>query len=162
MLKINIICIGKIKEKYLVSGIKEYEKRLKRFCNLNIIELREESVIYDSINSIDLAREREFILIENNLKNEKNNIYNILLDINGELLNTIEFAKKIDNLKNSSISQINFIIGSSYGVSKKIEKYVDFKLSFSKMTYPHQLFRLILLEQIYRVFKINNNEVYHK
>ncbi len=162
MFKINVICIGKIKEEYLTSGIYEYSKRLKRFCDLNIIELREESIFNESSENINMALEKEFCLIENNIKKQNNNKYNILLDINGEMLNTIEFAKKIFDLQNNNISQINFIIGSSYGISNKVLKYIDFKLSFSKMTYPHQLFRLILLEQIYRIFKINNNEIYHK
>jgi len=150
---IKIICIGSIKEKYLKEAIEEYSKRLSKYTKLEIIELKDYS-----INEIDkcLKLEEEEIL-----KHIKEKDYVITLEIEGEELSSIDFSNKIDNTLQTN-SNIDFIIGGSYGLSDNIKRLSNYKLSFSKMTFPHQLFRIILLEQIYRSFKILNNETYHK
>ncbi len=150
---IKIICVGKIKEKYLVSAIEEYSKRISKYTKIEIIELPD----YD-INNKDVVLEKEK---ENILKHINNKDYIITLEIEGSELSSEEFAKKIDKIFITN-PNITFIIGGSYGLHNQIKKMSDFKLSFSKFTFPHQLFRVILLEQIYRVYKINNNESYHK
>ena len=150
---IKIICVGKIKEKYLVSAIEEYSKRISKYTKIEIIELPD----YD-INNKDVVLEKEK---ENILKHINNKDYIITLEIEGSELNSEEFAKKIDKIFITN-PNITFIIGGSYGLHNQIKNMSDFKLSFSKFTFPHQLFRVILLEQIYRVYKINNNESYHK
>ena len=150
---IKIICVGKIKEKYLVSAIEEYSKRLSKYTKIEIIELPD----YD-INNKDVVLEKEK---ENILKHINNKDYIITLEIEGSELNSEEFAKKIDKIFITN-PNITFIIGGSYGLHNQIKNMSDFKLSFSKFTFPHQLFRVILLEQIYRVNKITNNESYHK
>lgn len=150
---IKIICVGKIKEKYLKDAIEEYEKRLSKYTKLEIIELQD--INNDNINII-LEKEKELIL---NKINEKD--YVITLEIEGKELSSVELSNKIDNifLTNSNIA---FIIGGSYGLHNEIKQRSNFKLSFSKLTFPHQLFRVMLLEQIYRSYKILNNESYHK
>ena len=150
---IKIICVGKIKEKYLVSAIEEYSKRISKYTKIEIIELPD----YD-INNKDVVLEKEK---ENILKHINNKDYIITLEIEGSELSSEEFAKKIDKIFITN-PNITFIIGGSYGLHNQIKNMNDFKLSFSKFTFPHQLFRVILLEQIYRVYKINNNESYHK
>ena len=150
---IKIICLGNIKESYLTDAIKEYKKRLSKYCELNIIEL-DDVGIDDS--KVALKKEEEKIFKVLNPKD-----YIITLEIEGKELNSPEFSKKIEDtlIYNSNIT---FIIGGSFGLSNEIKKLSNFKLSFSKMTFPHQLFRVILLEQLYRAFKIMNNETYHK
>ena len=150
---IKIICVGKIKEKYLKDAIEEYKKRLSKYTKLEIIEVND--IDNPNINIL-LLKEKE--LIEKYIDNKD---YVITLEIEGNMLSSDEFAKKIDNIFNTS-SSITFIIGGSYGLHKDIKNRSNYKLSFSKLTFPHQLFRVNLLEQIYRVFKINNNESYHK
>ena len=149
---IKIITVGKIKEKYLKDGINEYLKRMQKYTKIEIIELQDEDF---DINKT-LLKEKE--KIEKYIK-EKD--YVVTLEIDGEELSSIELSKKIDNIMLNN-SDITFIIGGSYGLHDDIKKRSNFALSFSKMTFPHQLFRLILLEQIYRSFKILNNETYHK
>ena len=149
---IRVICIGKIKEKYLIDAIDEYKKRLSKYTKLEIVELPDSN--FDLKKSLEV--ERDLIL-----KNIKLNDYNILLDINALELNSIEFASNIDKIRQIN-SNINFIIGGSNGVHSDIKNIVNERISFSKLTFPHQLFRVILLEQIYRSFKILNNEEYHK
>lgn len=150
---INIICIGKIKEKYMVDAINDYLKRLSKYTKVNIIELQN----YNSENIIDiLNHEKELIL-----KNIKDKDYIITLEIEGKQLDSVSFSNKIEEIFNYN-SNIDFIIGGSYGLHQDIKNISNYALSFSKMTFPHQLFRLILLEQIYRSFKIQNNETYHK
>lgn len=149
---IKIITVGKIKEKYLTDAINEYLKRLNKYTKINLIEVPDENF---DINKT-LETEKKSIL---KYVSEKD--YIITMEIEGKELSSIEFAKKIDEIQISN-SNICFIIGGSYGISDEIKKMSNFKLSFSKMTFPHQLFRLILLEQIYRAYKINNNESYHK
>ena len=150
---IKIITIGFIKEQYLKDAIAEYKKRISKFTNIEIIELKDED--FGEIEKT-LKVEEEKIL-----KQISDRDYIITLEIEGKELTSIEFAKKIDNiqLKNSNIT---FIIGGSYGLSENIKNKANYHLSFSKMTFPHQLFRVLLLEQIYRAYKINNNESYHK
>lgn len=150
---IKIICVGKIKEKYLKDAISEYEKRLTKYEKVKIIEVND-------INSYDkdiiLSKEKDEIL---RYVDERDFV--ITLEINGNMLNSEELALKINNIYNTN-STITFIIGGSYGIDEKVSERSNYKLSFSKLTFPHQLFRVILLEQIYRAFKINNNEAYHK
>ncbi len=149
---IKIITVGKIKEKYLLDAIKEYEKRISKYSKINIIEVPDEN--YDMIKTLE--KEKESIL---KYINEKD--YIIILDIEGNEITSVEFAEKINDIFNHN-SDIAFIIGGSYGLHNDIKKIGNYRLSFSKMTFPHQLFRVILMEQIYRTFKINNNETYHK
>lgn len=149
---IKIICIGKIKENYLKDAILEYSKRISKYTKIEIIELPD----YDFEIKKTLEKERNNIL-----KNIKDTDYNILFDLEGKELTSIEFANKIDKIRINN-SNINFIIGGSYGVHPDIKLKVKEMISFSKLTFPHQLFRVILLEQIYRSFKILNNEEYHK
>ena len=150
---IKIICVGKIKEDYLKEAITEYSKRLSKYTKLELIEVMD--VDNPSID-ITLSKERDNILKYVNPKD-----YVVTLEIDGNMLDSIEFSKKLNNLFITN-SCITFIIGGSYGLHDDIKKMSNYKLSFSKMTFPHQLFRVILLEQIYRSFKINNNESYHK
>ena len=149
---IKIICVGKIKEQYFKDDIEEYLKRIKKYTKLEIIEVQD--------NSFDISK---------TLKEEYNGImhyfnkndYNILLDIDGIMYDSVSLANKMNNLLIDN-SNITFIIGGSFGVMDELRNKCDLKLSFSKLTFPHQLFRVILLEQIYRSFKINHHEEYHK
>lgn len=147
---IKLICIGKIKEDYLKDGIKEYQKRITKYTKIEVIELDDES------NGNILEKEKNKIIKYINDKD-----YVITLEIEGKQLDSIQLAKKIDEVY-LNYSNITFIIGGSYGLHEDIKKRSNCALSFSKLTFPHQLFRLMLLEQIYRVYKINNNETYHK
>lgn len=147
---IKIICVGKIKEKFYKEAVEEYKKRLSKYTKLQIIEINDELE--------EIALKKESINI---LKNIKENDYVITLEIEGNHLSSIEFASKIDKTLIIN-SNITFVIGGSYGLGNEVKKRSDYKLSFSNMTFPHQLFRIILLEQIYRGFKIINNESYHK
>ena len=150
---IKIIYVGKIKEAYLKEAIEEYKKRLSKYTKLEIIELQD--INNNNINII-LEKEKELIL---NKISEKD--YVITLEIEGKELSSIELSNKIDNILITN-SNITFIIGGSYGLHEEIKLRSNFKLSFSKLTFPHQLFRVMLLEQIYRSYKILNNESYHK
>ena len=147
---IKIICVGKIKEKFFKDAIIEYEKRLSKYTKLEIIEVKDES-----IGDI-IEKEKENIM---KYIGEKD--YIITLEIEGKMLSSVDFSEKIDTTLSIN-PNITFIIGGSYGLSENIKKISDYSLSFSKMTFPHQLFRIILLEQIYRSFRIINNESYHK
>ena len=156
-MNINIICVGNIKEKYLNEAILEYKTRLSKWASVRIVELKEEKLQKNySQKDIELVVEKEGERILENLKG-----YVVLMDINGVMLDSVGLSNKIADIQNIS-STINFVIGGSYGTSEKVKSRADFKLSFSKMTFPHQLFRVVLLEQIYRSFKILNNETYHK
>lgn len=161
-MRINIISVGKIKEKYLKDAIEEYSKRLSKFCTLNIIELNEIVAKVENEASIKKTIEGEGKEILAKIDTFTKNNFIFALDIDGIELSTVEFEKKIEEVKLNGVSEITFIIGGSYGLSTEVKKRADFRLSFSKMTFPHQLFRIILLEQIYRAFKIANNEPYHK
>lgn len=149
---IKIITVGKIKEQYLIDAIKEYTKRISKYTKIDVIEVPD--VDFD-INKT-LETEKNSIL-----KYIDNKDYIVTLDIEGNQLSSIDFASKINDIFNHN-SNITFIIGGSYGLHKDIKDKSNFSLSFSKMTFPHQLFRVMLLEQIFRAYKINNNETYHK
>lgn len=144
---IKIICMGKIKEDYLTKLIEDYKKRITRYHKIEIIELND---------SNDLQKESVDIL-----KHINSQDYVIALDIEGEFLDSVSLAKKIDSTF-LNYGTITFVIGSSFGLHEEIKRRANYKLSFSKLTFPHGLFRGILLEQIYRSFKILNNETYHK
>ena len=150
---IKIVCVGKIKEKYLKDAIAEYQKRISKYTKLNIIEVKDYD--YDDINKV-LQEEKE--QIEKYIDSKD---YLITLEIEGKQITSKELAKKLDNTLTHN-SNITFIIGGSYGIDQSIKNKADFHLSFSSLTFPHQLFRVLLLEQIYRTYKINNNESYHK
>ena len=150
---IKLITIGSIKEKYLKEAIEEYKKRISRYTNVEIVEVNDEGYV-EKEKAIKLEGKKI-------LKHVNNKEYLITLEIEGKQLSSEEFAKKIDNILIES-SNITFVIGGSYGLSDEIKQKSNLHLSFSKMTFPHQLFRVLLLEQIYRSYKINNNESYHK
>ena len=150
---IKILCVGKIKEKFFKDAISEYCKRLSKYTNLQIIEV--DDINSDNINTI-LDKEKDLII-----KHISSKDYVITLEIEGKQLSSLELSKKIEELQIYNPS-IVFIIGGSYGLHQQIKDRADYKLSFSKLTFPHQLFRIILLEQIYRAYKIINNESYHK
>ena len=150
---IKIICVGKIKEKYLKEAIDEYKKRLSKYNNIDIIELKDEGKVEE-----EKAKEIEGEKILNKVQDKD---YVITLEIEGKELTSPELANKINNILIEN-SNITFIIGGSYGLSDKVKERANYHLSFSKMTFPHQLFRVLLLEQIYRSYKIINNESYHK
>ena len=149
---IKIITVGKIKEKYYTEAVNEYLKRLSKYTKINLIEVKDE----DFDISKTLLKEKESIM-----KYIDDKDYVITLEIEGNELDSVSLSKKLEDIQNNN-SNITFIIGGSYGLHEDIKKRSNYKLSFSKLTFPHQLFRLILLEQIYRCFKILNNETYHK
>lgn len=159
-MNIKLITVGKIKEKYYKDAILEYSKRLSSYCKLEIIEVNDEKTKEGaSKNENEAVLKKESMGI---LKHIKDYDYVIALAINGKRMDSVDFAKKIDNLGISSVSNICFIIGGSLGLHKDILDKADMLLSFSDMTFPHQLMRVILLEQIYRAYRIINNEPYHK
>lgn len=159
MLNINIVCVGKIKENYLKDAISEYSKRLSKFCNLNIIELSDEklpSKLNDSI--INEIKNKECSKMIQAIKKDS---YIICLDLKGKQFSSQEFSEKIDNIALNFNSSITFIIGGTLGLNEEILSLSNEKICFSKMTFPHQLIRVFLLEQLFRAFKISNNETYH-
>ena len=159
-MRISIVCVGKIKEKYLKLGIDEFSKRLSKYCKLDVIELDDEKAPENlSDKEMLMIKEKEGKKI---LSKIKDNSYVIALAIDGKNLSSEELAETIEKLGVRGTSHIVFVIGGSLGLSDEVLKRADYKLSFSKMTFPHQLMRLILLEQVYRAFRINNNEPYHK
>lgn len=160
MLKINIICIGKIKENYLKDAINEYVKRLSKYCNINIIELLDEKIPNNPSEKDSLIiKNKEGEKILNHLKKDS---YIICLDLKGKQYTSEEFSKKLEEIPLNHSSEVSFVIGGSLGIAKDVLDIADELISFSKMTFPHQLFRVLLLEQIFRAFKISNNEAYHK
>ena len=156
-MKIKIIAIGKLKDKFLKDGINELQKRLSPYTSLEICELQPIEIKDDNLILKTLDKEGDKIL-----SLIKNTDYVISLEIQGKQLSSEDFADKIKELTNSGISEIVFVIGSSNGLSQNVSNRADFKLSLSKMTFLHQYTRLILVEQIYRAFKMLNNETYHK
>lgn len=159
MIHIQIISIGKIKENYLKDAIVEYSKRLSKYCHLHIIELADEK-LPDKINSstIQEIKEKECFKIKQALKKDS---YIICLDLKGTSYSSEEFSKKIENIALNFNSSITFIIGGTLGLTDEILSSANEKISFSKMTFPHQLIRVFLLEQLFRAFKISNHETYH-
>ena len=159
-MKITLITVGKIKEKYLKDAITEYSKRLSRYCKLEIIEVADEKTPDNASETVeDGIRDKEGERIR---KYVRDDAYVVTLEIKGKLLTSEELAKKIENLGIQGTSHIIFIIGCSIGLGKEVLKRSDYALSFSKMTFPHQLMRVILLEQIYRSYRIISHEPYHK
>ena len=159
-MKVSILCVGKVKEKFYREAIDEFTKRLGRYCKLEIIEVADEKTDEQASDTeIRLVKEKEG---ERLLKNIKEDAYVIALCIDGKQLDSEELSEKIEKLGIQGISHICFIIGGSLGLSDAVVKLADFKLSFSKMTFPHQLMRVILLEQIYRGYRIMNQEPDHK
>ncbi len=159
-MKITVIGVGKIKEKFFTSAIDEYTKRLSRYCKLDIIELADEKTpdnASDTVNQQIKDKEGERILAS-----IKDDDYVVALAIEGKMLDSVELSEKIEKLGISGISSITFVIGGSLGLSENVMKRADYKLSFSKMTFPHQLMRVILLEQVYRAYRIMKGEPYHK
>lgn len=159
-MKITIISVGKIKEKYYREAIKEYEKRLSRYCKLEIIEVEDEKTpdkASDALEDQIKAKEAERII-----KHIKDDAYLITLEIAGEMHNSEELSQRIEKLGTQGVSHIQFVIGGSLGLHNSVCGKADLALSFSKMTFPHQLMRVILLEQIYRSYRIINGEPYHK
>ena len=159
-MKITIISVGKIKEKYYRDAVSEYEKRLSRYCKLEIIEVEDEKTPDKaSATEEEQIKEREAQRIS---KHIKDNAFVITLEIKGDMYDSTELAQKLDKLGIQGISHIQFIIGGSLGLHNIICDQANLHLSFSKMTFPHQLMRVILLEQIYRSYRIMNGEPYHK
>lgn len=159
-MKITILCVGKVKEKFYREGIAEFTKRLSRYCKLEIIETADEKTIEDaSETEKTIIKQKEGTRI---LKNIKDDAYVICLCIDGKQLSSEELSKKVETLGIQGVAHICFVIGGSLGLSDEVLKRADFKLSFSAMTFPHQLMRVILLEQIYRAYRIMNHEPYHK
>ncbi len=161
MLNVNLITVGKLKESYLRDACAEYQKRLQAFCKLNIVELNESRLP-------DSPSEKE---IKTALSNEGkammsllsgNSCYNITMCIEGEQLSSVKFAEKLEKISVDGKSTVNIVIGSSFGIADEIKAMSDFKLSMSEMTFPHQLARVMLLEQLYRAFQINSGGKYHK
>lgn len=159
MLKINLICVGKLKEKYLVDAFMEYERRIKPFAKFNLIEIKEAHFVSEpsqaEINQAILAEGKEI------LKHAKNTTI-IAMCIEGKLLSSVELSTYIENICKMGISELSFIIGGSWGLSDEVKEKAKLKLSVSKMTFPHQLFRVMLEEQIYRALNLINNGKYHK
>ena len=160
MLHINIIWVGKLKEKYLQDALSEYSKRLSKYCNLNIIELPDEKLpnnLNDSL--INQIKQKES---NNILSHIEKGSYVLALDLKGKQFSSEEFSKKITDISLNSFSSITFIIGGTLGLYENVLKNSNELICFSKMTFPHQLIRIFLLEQIFRAFKISNNETYHR
>ncbi|NLJ78698.1 MAG: 23S rRNA (pseudouridine(1915)-N(3))-methyltransferase RlmH [Tissierellia bacterium] len=159
-MNITIIAVGKMKEKYMVEGLKEYSKRLSRYCNLKILEVADEKTP-DNLGrrEMDIIRGKEGQRILSKIPPKS---YVISLVIDGKQLSSEELSERMDQLMIDGINHITFIIGGSIGLSQEVMDRSNFRLSFSKMTFPHQLMRMMLLEQIYRGFKIMRGEPYHK
>lgn len=161
MINIKIMCVGKIKDKNLLSLINEYQKRISKYAKLEIIDVEDEK-IPSSLSSMDMEniKEKESNKIINKLE-KLNKPYIIALDLSGNELTSPDFSDKIQNIALNGNSTIVFLIGGSLGMSSKLIQMSNYKVCFSKLTFPHQLIRLFLLEQIFRAFKISNNETYH-
>lgn len=159
-MNINVVCIGKLKEKYWRDAVDEYVKRISRFAKVEIIELKE-SRLPDNASPADEEKVKKQEG-EEILKRIKPGDCCITLEIKGKQLDSVELAEKIKKIWIGGSSTIDFVIGGSLGLSDDVSRRADFRLSFSKMTFPHQMMRVILLEQVYRSFKINSNETYHK
>lgn len=156
-MNVKIIAIGKIKEQYLKDAIKEYEKRLTPFCTFSIVELIAEQILDESL--CERYKELEADRILQNIKPDS---FVITLEIKGKMFSSEEFAQKLKDIAYTGVNDITFVIGGANGLSQRVSNVSNLKLSFSKMTFTHQMVRMILTEQIYRAFKINNNEKYHR
>lgn len=160
MLHIDIICVGKIKEQYLKDAVNEYSKRLSKYCSLNILELPDKQVP-NNLNDKICENIKQFES-KNILSHIKKDSYIVCLDLKGKQYTSNEFAQKLDNIALNYNSNITFIIGGTLGMTNELLQKADELICFSKMTFPHQLIRVFLLEQIFRAFKILNNETYHR
>ena len=159
-MRITLLAVGKIKEKYLVQGISEYAKRLSRYCKLEIVEVADEKTPDKAGDAVEAQiKETEGRRL---LKYIREGDYVVALAIQGKMLDSIELSKLVENLGIQGESSLVFVIGGSLGLSDEVMRRADYLLSFSKMTFPHQLMRVILLEQIYRSYRIMNHEPYHK
>lgn len=159
-MRITVVCVGKIKEKFYVQAVEEYSKRLSRYCKLEFVELPDEKTpenAGEQINASIKAKEGDRILSV-----LRDDAYVIALAIEGNMLDSVQFSEKLEKLAVSSVSHIMFVIGGSLGLDTRVLSRADYKLSFSKMTFPHQLMRVVLLEQIYRAYRIMRGEPYHK
>ena len=156
-MNIKVIAVGKIKEQYLKDAIKEYEKRLMSFCSFSVIE-----VVAEQINDESLCEKYKEIEADRILQNIKQNSFIITLEIKGKSFTSEAFAQKIKDISNEGINDVVFIIGGANGLHKKVSDIANMKISFSQMTFTHQMIRVLLIEQIYRAFKINANEPYHR
>ncbi|MCD8326789.1 MAG: 23S rRNA (pseudouridine(1915)-N(3))-methyltransferase RlmH [Lachnospiraceae bacterium] len=159
-MKIDIIAVGKVKESFYREAVAEFEKRLSKYCKLRIVEVADEKTPEGASPAQEeqiKAREGERIL-----KNLREDAYVITLEIQGQKLDSLSFAQRLDHLGVQGKSHLQFVIGGSLGLDQRVSQRADFKLSFSDMTFPHQLMRVILLEQIYRAYRIINGEPYHK
>jgi len=157
---ISIVCVGKIKEKFFTGAVDEYKKRLSRYCKLDIIEVADEKTPDGASETFEeqiRIKEGERIL-----KHIKDDVFVVTLEIKGEMLSSEQLAAKMEQLGIRGVSHVQFIIGGSLGLSKEVMARSDYRLSFSRMTFPHQLMRVILLEQIYRSYRIIKGEPYHK
>jgi 23S rRNA (pseudouridine1915-N3)-methyltransferase len=160
MLKITVACVGRVKEKYLRDGIAEYEKRLQNYCRIGFCEVSDEPTREGASPREDMAvKQKEGSRLLSVIPGDA---FVIALDRKGESLDSVSFARKMEDLAVSGRSHLVFVIGGSLGLSPEVLKRADYRLSFSRMTFPHQLMRLILLEQIYRCFRIIRGEPYHK
>ena len=159
-MKITVLCVGKVKEKFFTDAIKEYSKRLSRYCKLEIVEVADEKTP-DGASELEVSqiKEKEAERMEKYLPDSA---YVIALAIEGKKLTSEKLAEKIDSLGISGTSHLVFLIGGSLGMSDRLLKRADYLLSFSDMTFPHQLMRVILLEQVYRSYRIIHGEPYHK
>lgn len=159
-MKIDILCVGKIKEKYWNDAIDEYSKRLSRYCKLSIIEVKDEKTPDNaSDKEVELIKKAEYERLKASIND---NAYIIALCVEGKHYSSEKFSELICKCENEGNSHIQFIIGGSLGIYEKLKEESKIKISFSDMTFPHQLMRVILLEQIYRAYKIKTNEPYHK
>lgn len=159
-MRITVITVGKIKEKYLKDAIAEYSKRLSKYCKLDIVEVADEKTPDQASQAVeDAIRDKE---AERIMKHIKDDMYVITLEIGGKMLSSEELSERIERLVIQGKSDIAFVIGGSIGLGKDVLKRSNYALSFSKMTFPHQLMRVILLEQIYRSYRIMKGEPYHK
>lgn len=154
-MNINIIAVGKIREKFIKAGVDEFLKRIQPHSSIKITEINAENLKYDDKRALEAEGEKILSQISDTA-------YVIIMDIPGNQLNSDQFASKIKEINVQGINQLVFVIGGAVGLSDKVKQKADYSLSLSKMTFPHQLARLFLLEQIYRAFKIINNEPYHK
>ena len=159
-MKIRILTIGKLKEKYLVNGINEYVKRLNAYCKVELVEVPDEPIPDNASENVEnIIKDKEADKIVSKIKDDE---YVIVLDLHGKEIDSVAFSKHIEKCMIDGKSTIVFVIGGSLGHGEEILSRAQLRLSFSPMTFPHQLMRLILIEQVYRAFKIMKNETYHK
>ncbi len=159
-MKIRILTIGKLKEKYLVNGINEYIKRLNAYCKVEMVEVGDEPIPDNASENVEnIIKDKEADKIVAKIKDDE---YVIVLDLHGKEIDSVAFSKHIEECMIRGKSTITFVIGGSLGLGKSLLQRADYRLCFSKMTFPHQLMKLILVEQVYRAFKIMRRETYHK